>query len=135
VTATHRFDESDELRLTVDASSFAELVAEAGRALAELGGSPPPDSLAPRETEVVVRGRDRAGLLVAWLNELIYRAESEGWLGREFRVLEAGPGTLRVRVRGSPWPARSFPVKAATLDRARVVETAQGMRAEVTLDV
>lgn len=135
MTATHRFDESDELRLIVEGSSFAELVAEAGRALAELGGDPPPDSLASPEVEIVVRGRDPAGLLVGWLNELIYRAESEGWLGREFTVQEAGPGSLRVRVRGSPWPARSFPVKAATLDRARVTETAQGLSAEVTLDV
>lgn len=135
MSATHRFDESDELRLIVEAPSFAELVAEAGRALGELGGDSEPGPLAPREIEIVVRARDPAGLLVGWLNELIYRAESEGWLGREFAVREAGPETLRVMVCGSPWPARTFPVKAATLDRARVTETAQGVSAQVTLDV
>lgn len=130
----HRFEESDELRLVVRADSLAAVFSEAGRALAELGdGAAPPPGHPP--VEIVLEARDPAALLVEWLNELIYRAESDGWLGREFEVLECGPRKLRVRARGSSWPARSFPVKAATLDRTRVRELAHEVIAEVTLDV
>lgn len=87
MTASHRFDESDELRLTLEASSFPEALIEAGRAL----------------------------------GDLVDGAQS----GER----------LRVMARGSTWPERSFPVKAATLNRARVTETAAGVVAEVTLDV
>jgi SHS2 domain-containing protein len=133
VTASHRFEESDELRLVVRADTLEAVFVEAGRALAELANGERPASGEP--IEITVEARDPAGLLVEWLNELIYRAESEGWLGREFAVLQVSPGTLRIRARGAPWPERSFPVKAATLDRTRVTETAQGVVAEVTLDV
>lgn len=136
MTASHRFEESDELRLIVRAASFPDVLREAGRALAGLAvGSgntaPGPDG----GIEIEVRAGDAAGLLVEWLNELIYRAESEGWLAREFEVLDTGSGHARVRARGIPWPDKSFPVKAATLDRARVSHGAAGVTAEITLDV
>jgi SHS2 domain-containing protein len=134
VKSSHRFEESDELRLVVRAASLAGVFPEAGRALAELvdGTGAAPDAV---PVEIAIEARDPPGLVVEWINELIYRAESEGWLGREFEVLECGAGTLRVRARGTAWPARTFPVKAATLDRASVTETPEGVTAEVTLDV
>jgi SHS2 domain-containing protein len=136
VTASHRFEESDELRLSVEADSFAELLTEAARALSDLAKQEPSPVPGPdRVAEIVVQARDSVALLVEWLNEIIGRAESEGWLASRFEVLELSPGLLRVRACGSPWPSRSFPVKAATLDRALVRETATGWRAEVTLDV
>jgi SHS2 domain-containing protein len=134
VSPTHHFEESDELRLIIEAGGLAEVLREAARALGELGDSPSGE-LDPEPVELTVEAPDAAGLLVGWLNEIIGRAESDGWLAREFDVLEIGPKRLRVRARGSAWSSRSFPVKAATLDRARVVRTPDGFRAEVTLDV
>ena len=136
MTASHRFEESDELRLRVEADSFAELLTEAARAVSDLAKGDPSHVAGPdRVAEIVVQARDSAALLVEWLNEIIGRAESEGWLASRFEVLESSPVRLRVRAGGSPWPSRSFPVKAATLDRALLTETATGWRAEVTLDV
>lgn len=136
MTASHRFEESDELRLVVRAESFPAAAAEAGRALAELAG-PPEHPEAPRNgwTELEVEAGDRPALLVAWINELIFRAESEGWLGIDFEMLETGSNRLRARVRCASLPSRSFPVKAATLDRAQVIDHPDGVTAEVTLDV
>jgi SHS2 domain-containing protein len=105
-------------------------------ALAERADGPlPPPAADDAWTELEVRAADRASLLVEWLNELIFRAESEGWLPSEIEVLEDSPGRLRVRVRRRSWPSRAFPVKAATLDRARVEAIPGGLIAEVTLDV
>ncbi|MGQ0702961.1 MAG: archease [Gemmatimonadales bacterium] len=135
MTAEHRFEESDELRLLVCASSFPEAAAEAGRALAQFaaGGAPPPSD--PSWREIAVEAPDRAALLVEWINELIYRAEAEGWLGVEFEMRDGSGGRLQARVRGIPWPTRSVPVKAATLDRAQVTEGPDGVTARVTLDI
>jgi SHS2 domain-containing protein len=134
--ATHRFEESDELRLVIHAESFGSAVAEAGRALAELADGSPP-VVAPGEswTEIEVHASDPAALLVEWLNELIFRAESEGWIAGEIQVVECSAGHVRARVRQRSWPSRTFPVKAATLDRARLESTPTGVIAEVTLDV
>ena len=134
--ATHRFEESDELRLVVEADSFAAVAAEAGEALADLSGEP--SSTAQPVTdwrEVQVEAGDPAGLLVEWLNELIFLADFEGQLACRFEVIAATPERLVVRVATRSWPSRSFPVKAATLDRASVTSTERGVRAEVTLDV
>jgi SHS2 domain-containing protein len=134
VADRHHFEESDELRLTIEADSFSGVFAEAARALSELvdhSSSGEPD----RDRELVVQARDPAGLLVEWLNEIIGRAESEGWLATRFETLEATPHRLRVRARGRSWPTRSFPVKAATLERASLTRTPTGWRGEVTLDV
>ena len=136
MSASHRFEESDELRLVVRAESFPAAAAEAGRALAELAGQAEPSETPGNGwTEIEVGAGDRPALLVEWINELIFRAESEGWLGIDFQMLETSPNRLRAKVRGMSWPSRSFPVKAATLDRARVVDSPDGVTAEVTLDV
>lgn len=136
LSATHCFEESDELRLVIRAESFAALAAEAGRALAErAGGSLPPPATVGEWTELEVTASDQAALLVEWLNELIFRAESEGWLPNEIEVLETSPTRLRARIQHRSWPSRAFPVKAATLDRARVEAVPGGVLAEVTLDV
>jgi SHS2 domain-containing protein len=134
VAARHRFEESDELRLSVDADSFGEVFEEAARALGELVEDPS-GAMEDGDVELMVQAREPAGLLVEWLNEIIGRAEAEGWLATRFRVMEATPERLRVRSRGIPWPSRAFPVKAATLERASLTRTPTGWRGEVTLDV
>jgi len=134
--ATHRFEESDELRLVIHADSFGSAVAEAGRALTELvERSPMAPGPGEEWTDIEVRARDPASLLVEWLNELIFRAESEGWIAGEIQVAECSESYLRVRVRRRSWPSRTFPVKAATLDRAWVESSPGRVLAEVTLDV
>jgi len=120
----------------IRAESVGAAAVEAGRALAELVEGPaPPRQTEGDWTELEVRAGDRAALLVEWLNELIGRAESEGWLPGEIEVLECSPSRLRARVRRRSWPSREIPIKAATLDRARVETVPGGVIAEVTLDV
>jgi SHS2 domain-containing protein len=131
----HRFlEHTGEVRLQVRAASLAGLLAEAGRALAELqlpGGGQPAAAWRPVE----VRSTDRAALLVDWLNELIYRAEVNREVATEFAVEEAMETRLRARVRGVAVEQPPALVKAATLHRARVELIPGGVEAEVVLDV
>ncbi len=124
-----------EVRLRLRAGSLPDLFAEAGRALAQLqlpAGAPAPGGT---WRTVEVSATDRAALLVDWLNELIFLAETEGWIGAEFEVERAEDRTLRVRARGVSVDRVPTFVKAATLHGVRVDATLDGVEGEVILDV
>lgn len=124
-----------EVRLRVTGPTLGALLAEAGRALAavELGGAPPAPSGTWRPIEV--RSTDRDALLVEWLNELLYLAETECWVPSEFEIEVAGPTEVRARARGVPVDEAPARVKAATFHGLRITETAEGLEGEVILDV
>lgn len=128
-------DHTSEVTLRLYAPTFPALVAEATRAFGELvpaslkAGGPCGE---PRDFQV--KALDRAGLLVGWLNEMIYLAEAEPWLPVEVSAAESDPGLL-VRARGTPLREPFVLVKAATLYQAVVRKGPLGLEAEVTLDV
>jgi SHS2 domain-containing protein len=124
-----------EVRLRVRAPSLGELAAEAGRALGalELGTTPPVASGPWRDLEI--RAPDREALLVEWLNELIYLAETERWVGVEFEVRAAEDMALSMRGRGMVVDEPPARVKAATFHGLKIKATPEGLEAEVVLDV
>lgn len=134
-TATELLEHTAEVRLRVRAPSFAALVAEAGRAVARLalGREPPPPQ--PRYRELDVRSPDRDALLVDWLNELIWLAETERWVATEFEVRMATDTELQVRLRGVPVEEAPARIKAATFHGLKVTPIAEGLEAEIVLDV
>ena len=94
------------------------------------------DTVEPRgeAEEVSVLAPDRETLLVAWLSELLSRAEAEGRLYGEFDVRELGGSgdgwRLVARVRGEPVdPSRhafALEIKAVTYHLLEVREEAPG---------
>ncbi|MDH4132022.1 MAG: archease, partial [Gemmatimonadota bacterium] len=93
----HAFlEHTGEERLLVHSPTLAGLFTESARALAQLQGVT--DST-PAEAEwrpVEVTATDSAGLLVEWLNELIFLAERERWVPMEFKIDLMTPTRLRV---------------------------------------
>lgn len=137
VGSSHAFvDHVSELTLRLRAPSLPALLAEASRAFLALvpegrRGAPVDE---PRVLEVT--GTDRAALLVAWLNELVYLGEVEGWLptSLDMETRDEDEG-IRVRARGVALAEPFVLVKAATLHQATVADVEGGLEAEVTLDV
>jgi SHS2 domain-containing protein len=84
---------------------------------------------------VAVEAPDRGALLIDWLNELIYLAETEGFVALEFALSEASDTRLAGRVRGAVLPEPPVHVKAATFHGLRVAEIDGGIEANVILDV
>lgn len=123
-----------EMRVRIRAPSFGELAAEAGRALAriQLGGVATPPAGAWRRIEV--RASDREALLVDWLNELIFLAETECWVPAEFQVVNTDT-TLRVLARGVSVKEAPARVKAATFSGLEIRPIPGGLEAEVVFDV
>lgn len=63
----------------------AEVFRNAGRAL--MNTIVDLESVEPRErVPAAAQARDPAGLLVAWLSEIVYLYDTEGWLFRDFEV-------------------------------------------------
>ena len=82
-----------------------------------------------------VSAHDRESLLVDWLNEILFVAETGLWIPLEIEVLEASNTRIRARARGMTVEVSPSMVKAATFHGLEVVETADGLSAEVILDV
>lgn len=134
---THRFIEhTSEVILAVRAEQWPALLEEAARGLGELtrrGAAPPTAPL--DERSVTVTAADEAALLVNWLNELIFLAESGCWLVQDALVVEADEHAVRALVRGAAVERPPALVKAATLHGLTIERTRDGVEATVTLDV
>ena len=133
----HRFIEhTSEVILEVRADRWPALLEEAARGLGELARRGAAPAAAPLdERSVTVEAADEAALLVDWLNELIFLAESERWLVEDALVEEADEHTMRALVRGAAVERSPALVKAATLHGLTIQRTHDGVEAAVTLDV
>lgn len=124
-----------EIRLRVEAATLGEVFEESGRALAELSAEVGSKKGSPVEERVEVRARDREALLVAWLNELIFRSETRKLVYDDLHVESVDGHSLVATVRGrEPVGARTA-VKAATMHDLQVEATPGGFTAVVVLDV
>lgn len=126
---------SSEVRLRLRAPSYAELLAEAGRAVSELelrGRT----AVGPSDWhDLEVSAVDRQALLAEWVNELLFRAEVECWVATEFDQVAPTDTRVTARVRGVEVTEAPGLVKAATYHGLIVRETAGGFEGEVVLDV
>ncbi len=132
----HRWmDHTSEVQLEVEAESLAGLAAEAGRALGLLMLRGEPAAVSGPARTLEVSAVDREALLVNWLNEILFVAETEQWVPVELEVEEASPTQLRIAARGVPVAEPPSSVKAATFHGLRVEERDGLFRAEVIFDV
>jgi SHS2 domain-containing protein len=121
-----------ELELEIEAPSKEAVFGEALAAFAELlgdgGGS-------PAMRKLKLEADDLAMLLVDWLQELIYLAETKGFVPARIASLELDESSLSATVEGHGGAPRPL-VKAVTLHRLELrPEDGAGWRARVVLDV
>ncbi|HVY48332.1 MAG TPA: archease [Minicystis sp.] len=132
----YRFEEhTSEVALRIEAPTLAGLYGDAARALAALQlGDVAKGPLGPPE-RVVACARDRAALLVAFLDELIYRSETEKRVFPDVTVERCSDVELEAVVRGVDVEALATAVKAATYHGVSVEADRAGYTARVILDV
>jgi len=111
------FEVTADVGITASADTLHELFANAARGMFALIVAP--DTTRPAGSlPVEAHGTDLPSLLVAWLNELLYRCEVEEWAPADVRVLEVEGGRVHGELLGEPAdPARhrfKTIVKAAT---------------------
>jgi SHS2 domain-containing protein len=128
-------DHTSELELRVEAATETAVLEDATRALAELlrrDEEAPAGEAATRE--VTVDADDRAQLLAAWLEELVFLAETEAVIPEHVEFTTVDERGLRARVdgrRGQP----PHLVKAVTYHRLSFDRSGEGWAATVVLDV
>jgi SHS2 domain-containing protein len=128
-------EHTSEIQLHLRAGSWGDLLAEAGRALAEVELAAVDSKLSGPARLIRVSSPDREALLVDWLNELIYLADSDRWIGLEFEIGSASNTEVSSRVSGVTAEVVSGRVKAATFHGLQVRDVPGGVEAEVILDV
>lgn len=131
-TAAHRFVEhTGELELSVEAPTEAGIFEEALAAFRTLLGG---GGGTPARHELHLTAADRALLLVAWLDELVFLAEVEDFVPERAVALALEDDRLRATVEGR----RGRPphlVKAVTLNDLEWREEGGSWHARVVLDV
>ncbi len=124
-----------EVELLVRGATLHDLLGAAGRGLAELSLAGPVRPGAGGWRRIEVQGTDRAALLVNWLNELIYLAETERWVATEFRIERATDTAVTAAARGVKVDVPPSRVKAATFHGLDIVARNAILQAHVILDV
>jgi SHS2 domain-containing protein len=134
-------DHTAELELEIEAPTEEAVFADALAALGELLAGEqhgPPNERTERPAEVTrqisVEAEDRPALLAAWMEELVFLAETDGFEPVAMERLELGPGSAQAIVSGRvgrPPPL----VKAITYHRLSFAASGDGYRATVVLDV
>ncbi len=124
-------DHTAEQELRIEAPTPEFVLHHSLSALAELLG----ETDGPRQThEIELEARDLADLLAKWLEELVYLADTEGFVPDEAEIVLRNT-SLRARVIGRSGAARPL-VKAVTYHRLAFGERPDGTwQARVVLDV
>jgi SHS2 domain-containing protein len=126
---------TSEIELSLRAATLGHLLAEAGRALADvelIGADCVPGG--PVRT-IRVASSDREALLVDWLNELIFLADFDRWVALDFSIDLAKETEVRARASGVTLEWGLSRVKAATFHRVRIEDVPRGVEAHVIIDV
>ncbi len=140
-------DHTAEVELAIEAGGEREVFAEALSALAELlgiddraggdagaGGADHAGAREDQRREVCAQAPDRPALLAAWLEELVFLAETEGFVATRIVDLALTADRVDATVAGfvgNPPPL----VKAITYHRLRFDRHGSGYIAGVVLDV
>ena len=121
-----------EIELALAAGSEEEIFAEALEAFGRLIELADDGSAARHEIELVAH--DRGALLVEWIDELIYLADTESFVPDRVEALELRPNGLRARLAGRSTHFDPL-VKAATWHDLRFERSDGGWEARIVLDV
>ena len=87
------------------------------------------------QRQVELDALDAESLLVEWLGELAYWAESELLVFREYDLTEVSPIHLRAILRGGRVPGLQKHIKAVTYHNLKIVATEDGLETAIVFDV
>ncbi len=131
-------DISGDVGIKAYGNSISEAYANAGMGMysliTDLGG------VDERETVTFeVSGGSAEGLLVAYLNELIFRFDTYGFIGRRVEVPDISDRSIRVIVHGDEFDPerheRRLLIKAATYHNIKVRHDDGAWEVEVVFDI
>lgn len=131
---TYRWvDHTAELELRIEAETPKQVFEDALAAFAELVDGDGGDG-DPITHELWLTAADRPALLVRWLEELVFLADTELFVPRRVSSLEVGRQEIRARVEGIQGSPRPL-VKGVTYHGLELARREGAWRARLVLDV
>ncbi len=121
--------------LRVRGADLRALLSHAARGMSSLLVSDLAAVPADVRRQVELDALDAESLLVEWLGELAYWAESELLVFREYDLAEVSPTHLRAALRGGRVPGLQKHIKAVTYHNLKIVTTEDGLETVIVFDV
>jgi SHS2 domain-containing protein len=121
--------------LRIFGSNFQELLISAAQGM--IGLMVADVSKVPPEVEkfIELEAIDAESLLVEWLSELTYWAETEMLVFYEFRIQNLSATHLQGSILGGKVPELEKHIKAVTYHNLKIIKTLQGLEATIVFDV
>ncbi len=127
-------DHTADVALHVWGDDLEDLFATAARGMFSLVAVPDVEG-EPGTVTIALTALDAELLLVDWLNELLYLAETRSAVFTEFEFEQCQRTQLRAEARGYPVGRTRGYIKAATYHNLRITDTGHGLEAEIVFDV
>jgi SHS2 domain-containing protein len=121
--------------LRVTGRDLAELLVHAAQGMASLLVAEPAALPLDETRHLELEAYDAESLLVEWLGELAYWAESEQLVFYCFEMREVTPHFLQAAVHGGRADELQKHIKAVTYHNLAIRETAEGLEVTVVFDV
>ncbi len=135
---TQIFDHTADTGIKCWAGDLESVFEKMAKALTSLMTDPNNISI-KKEREIKVSASDIQSLLVEWLNEIIYLLETEGFLFKDFKIIEVDAYKLRATGFGEKFFEEKHvieqEIKACTFHLLELKETADGWFGQVVLDI
>lgn len=131
-------DISGDAGIRAFGSDLSELFANAADGMYSLI-TDPGGVTAQKSIEIKTEGSSLEGLLVSWLNELIFHFDAYGFIGKELHIHELHDALIRATVTGEDFDpekhGRGLLIKAATYHKLKIERKEDHWEADVIFDI
>jgi SHS2 domain-containing protein len=121
--------------LRIFGADLTELFLSAAAGLTHLMAADVSDISTEIEKTIELDAIDAESLLVEWLSELAYWAESEMLVFKKFKIQQATATHLQAKIFGGKTSMLEEHIKAVTYHNLKIVKTAKGLEATIVFDV
>jgi SHS2 domain-containing protein len=133
ITGFREIEHTADWELEVWAPDMSQLLEQSARGMYALSGTRLIDE--PRQKRVItLEALDAESLLVSFLTELLYLAETENLAFDEFQ-LELFDHSLHAQLGSAPIASQDKEIKAVTFHRMEIRAKAQGLQVNIVFDV
>jgi SHS2 domain-containing protein len=135
MTGFEEVEHTADNALRVFGSSLTELFLNAAAGMTHLMAADVSDISTEIKKSIELEALDAESLLVEWLSELAYWAESEMLVFKKFRIQKATATDLKANVFGGKTSMLQKHIKAVTYHNLKIIKTAEGLEVTIIFDV
>ena len=121
--------------LRIFGTNLTELFLSAAAGLTHLMAGGVSDISTEIEKTIEMDAIDAESLLVEWLSELAYWAESEMLIFKKFKIQKATATHLQAKIFGGKSSMLEKHIKAVTYHNLKIIKTSKGLEATIVFDV